>query len=95
MSEPKTCKKCGIKLSSYNPGPYCFAHTDGMPVKTHYPVTKCGNPIIHASHDRHPYASGWMVNLNELANKRSFTESVTGVVIDGKTEPIEKVINLN
>lgn len=27
----KTCTVCGIKLSSYNPGPNCWQHTIGYP----------------------------------------------------------------
>jgi hypothetical protein len=27
----KTCSVCGIKLSSYNPGPNCWQHTIGYP----------------------------------------------------------------
>jgi hypothetical protein len=27
----RTCSVCGIKLSSYNPGPNCWQHTIGYP----------------------------------------------------------------
>jgi hypothetical protein len=27
----RLCTVCGIKLSSYNPGPNCWAHTIGYP----------------------------------------------------------------
>lgn len=30
-SQAKTCSVCGIKLSSYNPGPNCWHHTIGYP----------------------------------------------------------------
>ena len=29
--DPRTCPECGIKLSSYNPGPNCWSHTVGWP----------------------------------------------------------------
>jgi hypothetical protein len=28
---PRRCPECGIKLSSYNPGPNCWSHTVGWP----------------------------------------------------------------
>jgi hypothetical protein len=28
-----TCSECGVPLSSYNPGPNCFAHTLDIPWK--------------------------------------------------------------
>ena len=27
----RTCRVCGVKLSSYNPGPNCWQHTIGHP----------------------------------------------------------------
>jgi hypothetical protein len=30
---PATCSECGAKLSSYNPGPNCYAHTLDIPWK--------------------------------------------------------------
>ena len=30
---PKACTECGARLSSYNPGPNCFAHTLDVPWK--------------------------------------------------------------
>ena len=30
-AEDRRCPDCGIKLSSYNPGPHCWAHTVGWP----------------------------------------------------------------
>lgn len=90
MSKPKTCKKCGTKLSSYNPGPYCFAHTEGMPVKTHYPISKCWsrNEFSQFSSGRHLSGEGLLYDQQRLA----FSESVTGVVIAGSVEPIEKIM---
>lgn len=90
MSKPRTCKKCGTRISGYNPGPFCFAHTEGMPVKTHYPVSKCWSRNEPARVDRHPYSDGWYANLDKL--KDASTESVTGVVINGNVEPIEKIM---
>ena len=29
--EPRNCQVCGIKISSYNPGPNCWQHTIGHP----------------------------------------------------------------
>ncbi len=29
--EGRYCEVCGIKLSGYNPGPNCWAHTIGYP----------------------------------------------------------------
>jgi hypothetical protein len=29
--EQRVCSVCGIKLSSYNPGPNCWQHTIGYP----------------------------------------------------------------
>jgi hypothetical protein len=28
---PKSCPVCGVRLSSYNPGPNCWQHTIGQP----------------------------------------------------------------
>ena len=30
-AEPRRCPECGVKLSSYNPGPNCWSHTMGWP----------------------------------------------------------------
>lgn len=30
-AEVRVCQVCGIKLSSYNPGPNCWHHTMGYP----------------------------------------------------------------
>jgi hypothetical protein len=30
-AEPRRCPECGVKLSSYNPGPNCWSHTVGWP----------------------------------------------------------------
>jgi hypothetical protein len=27
----RRCTECGVKLSQYNPGPYCWQHTIGWP----------------------------------------------------------------
>lgn len=27
----RTCPSCGDRLSTYNPGPYCFSHTAPVP----------------------------------------------------------------
>lgn len=27
------CETCGVRLSSYNPGPHCYAHTLDVPWK--------------------------------------------------------------
>jgi hypothetical protein len=32
-SEAAQCATCGVKLSSYNPGPHCYAHTLDVPWK--------------------------------------------------------------
>lgn len=29
----RACPECGERLSAYNPGPYCYAHTVGVPWK--------------------------------------------------------------
>lgn len=29
----RACEVCGERLSSYNPGPNCYAHTVGLPWK--------------------------------------------------------------
>jgi hypothetical protein len=29
--EDRHCPECGVKLSSYNPGPNCWSHTVGWP----------------------------------------------------------------
>jgi hypothetical protein len=29
--DPKSCPVCGVRLSSYNPGPNCWQHTIGQP----------------------------------------------------------------
>lgn len=30
-SEERRCQVCGMRLSSYNPGPNCWQHTIGFP----------------------------------------------------------------
>ena len=29
--EPRYCTVCGVKISTYNPGPNCWQHTIGYP----------------------------------------------------------------
>jgi hypothetical protein len=29
--DERRCPECGVKLSSYNPGPNCWSHTMGWP----------------------------------------------------------------
>jgi hypothetical protein len=29
--EPQYCRVCGVKISTYNPGPNCWQHTIGYP----------------------------------------------------------------
>jgi hypothetical protein len=31
--ERRSCPACGERLSAYNPGPHCYAHTIGVPWK--------------------------------------------------------------
>lgn len=31
--ERRACPECGERLSAYNPGPHCYAHTVGIPWK--------------------------------------------------------------
>lgn len=33
QSAERHCEECGVKLSSYNPGPNCWQHTIGHPYR--------------------------------------------------------------
>lgn len=82
----KKCLICGTTLSSYNPGPYCYAHTEGMAVKEHYPVTKVTSRSVPGADDS---SSGSPIGSEErdlLFNhqEHAFTEEVTGVVLQDK-----------
>ena len=89
MTDVKRCAVCGTKLSSYNNGPNCYSHTEGMPVKTHHPVSICWSKNDPDGHDHHKFLG---VDLPDPAfdpQRHAFTQSISGVVVDGDVEPIE------
>jgi hypothetical protein len=76
----RKCLTCGTTLSSYNPGPYCYAHTDGMPVKEHYPVSKVHSRVVpKVAEDANIHSS--RDEFTGYPQPKLFTEEVTGVVI--------------
>jgi len=44
VTKKQKCQKCGKPLSSYNPGPNCFAHTDGNLVYSYKPSSNFVGP---------------------------------------------------
>lgn len=82
----RKCLTCGTTLSSYNPGPYCYAHTEGMAVKEHYPVTKSTSRIVPGTGDDSGNSPIGSEDRDRFFDHQdhAFTEEVTGVVVQDK-----------
>lgn len=83
VAKRKKCPKCGTALSIYNDGDFCFAHTEGMPIYEHIPITQCTS--YEDKRDRLK-GSKLKVYLNALEpgdegyNERAFSKVMVGVV---------------
>ena len=85
MSQSK-CQVCGKTLSSYNHGPTCYAHTEGVPVYDHVPVTRFTSREVPAD----PMAHCELAHaVNRAHESLGFTSGVSGVIIDGREVPLE------
>lgn len=74
----RRCLYCNTPLSNYNPGPYCFAHTPGMPIKERFPVSKLVERQIAPFYIKEESDNDVFVKSDPTPE--DFTKMVTGYV---------------